>query len=728
VRPWSRRLTRILLAVALLGGGIWWGIVILLETPQGTLRIESEVGQMHIEILDAQDRVQELQIDRGDNETTLRAGQYRLRLAGEHDAVAISPSTITLRKGEQQVARITRLDPALAEPPVAEVPSRPERLYQGTPESVWQRQLEAELAPLSKLEAAQALVVLAGDLPAERWIDRILEIGGILVEAGWGEQAYRLPLDNIRSEHTDDVVPIQNAPAWTGAIARMNGSKPLAQAWTGFRELIVEQQQRLAVPPMLLAQRLGHAVTAGKVPVSAFAASLMLDPCISGSILRDPDALRYLSRSRWLSMVTCDSVTRDPVGARSFVLRLRHPVEGLEWQAISTLVAAWLYEGATYQDRRNMATRMNELAERLLQDSSGRLHAKITDAWLAVARRIYHVSEGSPPSATVDAGLASELVYQEFRKTPSLAMGRWFRLQEVGFSSKNAYRADGPRDLRQKSGFFLRGWISLVNRHLADDQTDDVHYEVLLASLDKVLRARMQDDAWDVDTTARLLTERLQQYWSGERELPSMSRAGSLLTPHGFLRNIVRIRGTLPDFVRSAPPWMEPWDQVLSPETWEELKQMVRELRGPEMRDYGRHFFYTTNELEPLARIAPFHAVQLAVGPKTVLLHPYFTMELLWGPISPGDSEIWLDPLLLFAILADLSGQDQDTDSQIALLVSLEPVSFNVHEIFAGNTALRPIAQDLLTRIAQQALDPKLRDAIRKIEEEANRQPESQGE
>jgi hypothetical protein len=107
-----------LLALALLGGGIWWGIVILLETPQGTLRIESEVGQVRIELLDAEDRVQELQIDRGDNETTLRAGQYRLRLAGEHDAVAISPSTITLRKGEQQVARITRLDAAPAEPPV----------------------------------------------------------------------------------------------------------------------------------------------------------------------------------------------------------------------------------------------------------------------------------------------------------------------------------------------------------------------------------------------------------------------------------------------------------------------------------------------------------------------------------------------------------------------------------------------------------------------------------
>jgi serine/threonine protein kinase len=696
--PWSGRLTRVLLALALLGGGIWWGIVILLETPQGTLRIESEVGQMHIEILDTQDRVQELQIDRGDNETTLRAGQYRLRLAGEHDAVAISPSTITLRKGEQQVARITRLDAAPAEPPVAEVPPRPERLYQGTPESAWQRQLESELAPLSKLEAAQALVVLAGKLPAERWIDRMLEIGGILVEAGWGEKAYRLPVDHfvhIPDDRGGYRSPIQRAPAWGGIIGRITGPEPVSDAWNSLRSLIGQQQRLLAIPPMLLAERFGAALTTGDAPVSAFAASLILESGIGRAILQDPAAVR------------------------SVIDRLDDATERFEQEALSTLVAAWLYEAAADQDQQKVETRMNDLGERLLEDPSSELHAEVADAWLAVTRRIHlhRISDESTPSASaVDATLAARLVYQRLVAT-DFTLYRWFEARS--FDSRPPYRTTGPVNLRRNSGFFLHEWISVINQRLADEALDAAAYSAILRSLVYVLRSRMPDDLWDVDTTAELLTRRIRQAWMEEETPFSLAPDTPSLTSTGLL-GLVYIQGALPDFVRSAPPWMETWEQLLSTDVWQRLRSVDQSSRLKVL------YSHSEKELTPLGQIAPYQAVQWAVSQQNLGLSILEVLSLLWGADRPRHPPT-PDALLLLSILSELGGEDEKIDRQIGTVLINQPVSTDLKEILAGSTALRPIARDLLTKIGERDLDPLLREVLRSTDDGSSLRPQPRG-
>jgi hypothetical protein len=608
-------------------------------------------------------------------------------LAGEHDAVAISPSTITLRKGEQQVARITRLDAAPADPAVAEVRSRPERLYQGTPESVWQRQLEAELAPLSKLEAAQALVVLAGELPPERWIDRILEIGGILVETGWGEQAYRLPLDYVHIKRTDDMTPIQNAPAWTGAIARMTDAESVTGAWTNLRAMIVEQQQRLAIPPMLLAQQLGRAVATGDAPVSAFAASLILEPGIGGSILRDPAAVR------------------------SVVERLDAPMDPFERQAVLALIAAWLYEAGAEQDRQRMVTHMNELAERLLEDSSSRLHAEIADAWVRVVWVRHRVSgESVPPPPTVDAALAARLVYQRLVASKDLALLRWFEPPE--FSPYRPYRTTSG-NYRRNSSFFLHEWISLINQHLADETIDANTYEAILASLDAVLRVRMPDDPWDVHTTAELLTERLRRAWTRE-ETPSLHELDTTSLTHHVVLAVVRIRGTVPDFVRSPPPWMDAWEQLMSTTIWTTVQSVHPNSHLAVL--------YGERELTPLGYMAPYQAVQLAVGTQPGKLLPTTVLSLLWRLEDRHRSP---DMLLLLSIFAELSGQDEETDKRMERVLRVAPYFQHIQDLLDSDTALRSIAHDLLTRIAQEAVDPSLREAIHLNERYSARQPES---
>ncbi len=95
-------------ALTLFVGFILAGVTIWLKTPQGTLRIESEVDNVTVEVVDERDQVRELRIKNGKNETLLEAGKYRVRLAGTHDGVDLDHDEITLRRGDQALAKITR--------------------------------------------------------------------------------------------------------------------------------------------------------------------------------------------------------------------------------------------------------------------------------------------------------------------------------------------------------------------------------------------------------------------------------------------------------------------------------------------------------------------------------------------------------------------------------------------------------------------------------------------
>jgi len=63
------------IALSALAGIVLAGITIWLKTPQGTLKIESEVGDVVVEALDDRDQVRELKIKKGTNEIVLDAGK-----------------------------------------------------------------------------------------------------------------------------------------------------------------------------------------------------------------------------------------------------------------------------------------------------------------------------------------------------------------------------------------------------------------------------------------------------------------------------------------------------------------------------------------------------------------------------------------------------------------------------------------------------------------------------
>ena len=121
----GRRIGRWLLGLAGSAAAVL-GIVLLVETPEGTLRIESEAENVQVELVDEADRTTTVQIEEGENATRLRAGKYRIRLAGKHDNLSLTPDAIELRRGEERLARITQLPPDVSEKQNAGGGSRPD--------------------------------------------------------------------------------------------------------------------------------------------------------------------------------------------------------------------------------------------------------------------------------------------------------------------------------------------------------------------------------------------------------------------------------------------------------------------------------------------------------------------------------------------------------------------------------------------------------------------------
>jgi hypothetical protein len=104
----GRRIGRWLLVLAGFAAAVL-GVVMLFDTPEGTLRIESEAANLQVELVDEADRTKTVQIEEGENATRLRAGKYRIRLAGKHDNLSLTPGAIELRRGEERLARISVL-------------------------------------------------------------------------------------------------------------------------------------------------------------------------------------------------------------------------------------------------------------------------------------------------------------------------------------------------------------------------------------------------------------------------------------------------------------------------------------------------------------------------------------------------------------------------------------------------------------------------------------------
>ncbi|MEM9828840.1 MAG: protein kinase [Planctomycetota bacterium] len=104
-RRWARWLAAAAALPLLIFGVVW----VVLETNTGKLVIESEIAGVSVELLQDGKAVDAMQIQRGENETTLKAGRYQVRLESPIDNVQIEGSSTLIRRGETQIASIRRV-------------------------------------------------------------------------------------------------------------------------------------------------------------------------------------------------------------------------------------------------------------------------------------------------------------------------------------------------------------------------------------------------------------------------------------------------------------------------------------------------------------------------------------------------------------------------------------------------------------------------------------------
>src|SRR5262245_55900128 len=406
-------------ALMLLAGVVLAGVTIWLQTSEGKLRIDSEVGDVTVEVRDERDQVRELRIHKGENETVLEAGRYRVRLTGNHDSLDLDRDEITLRRGKEALAKIMRVPPSekqtgapLAGNLAARAPAVVERLYQGRGEREWQRLFEAETEPASKLQAASALLALATQVPPQPQLERILDIGEEVVRAGFGDASLEFALEGATNPPA--------APRW-----RLGESGASRSEYNRFQNVLNDQVRKL--PGEILARGLSDAVIDGNEPRAAFAISL-LSYAATWAIKSTPSAVDLLSA------------------------KLDVPPNGSDRSALCLLSRARFADQPSGGERETILFELQKLAAKLTDAPPSRLRDQMRTELHHVANGLY--GPDWPPA--LSEALA-RLVLKEILEQPG-------RIGHFGFSthvtgSRAPYGANYVVEIRKTIRHFLDAWL-----------------------------------------------------------------------------------------------------------------------------------------------------------------------------------------------------------------------------------------------------------------------------
>ncbi|MDP6442895.1 MAG: hypothetical protein QF805_03790 [Pirellulaceae bacterium] len=217
---WAALATGVVSVLGLLA----FAIVVTLKSPQGDIRIESELDNVRVEVVDEKNKVDVIAVDQDGSTTTVRAGRYRIRLDSPADGIEITPREVVVTKGKTVIAKVKKVasdqpnanptrDPIAAmeaqlqieeieteltkareqqDPDEAAIGllekqlvrlralSRPiptEPVYQGRTLADWVAQMHFEQERDAKWAAAESVLKLVETRPVEQRMELILDAG-----------------------------------------------------------------------------------------------------------------------------------------------------------------------------------------------------------------------------------------------------------------------------------------------------------------------------------------------------------------------------------------------------------------------------------------------------------------------------------------------------------------------------------------------------------------------
>ena len=554
-------------------------------------------------------------------------------------------------------------EPRAADPAAEPTANAAERLYLGKPQSFWQRTFDAERNPLARFEAAEALVHLADELEPDARVARFVEIGGKLVEHGWGEKHAELPLNSIGRKPGKNVLDP----------ARWQWSEELAKGWMKLVQLMITKMQ--LVPGQALATGLAQAVQNGSPQESSFVASLVIrvgQSSILDHLRDDPAAIEILFRA-----IRAGAEETDEQGRLLKLVR-------------STL---FFWGGKEHQPQTQAV-----LAE-LTKELAGIAGDPASDVWLYAWENQASRLDGSA------VGPAASLTLQWILRDRAVAS----RL----FEAVHSYKLEEfhGTHFRNRTKHFLNGWIETVNAWLKEHPEAELNQrQVVLRTLDPTLRHRTGEDQWNVAETAELLADALREFYSDPGTEPTTERWDEILpaSPARLLTLILLAGGELPEYAQDGfPP---------SAEDRKRLALFSRAISSNLSReDYERE----AKKFEGIAEVAPYLVVKAALEAEGLPEQYGVPAAIASAAVSDVNvstqgggnySEPAIDPLLLLAIGADLVRQPQFEDDRVARLFGL--ISEEAGEALKSSLAVEATMRGLLEQMYRETDSEPLRAAI----------------
>lgn len=732
--PARRGLRRWLALLGSLAAMACAGVVLWITTDKGTLKIESEVGGIAVEVVDEKDRVRELTIKEGENGTTLHTGQYRIRIAGKHNGLELDRDAIILRRGEGVLARITRqakAEPAAATEKFLDSEVKQERLYQGRSESDWKRQFELETEPLAKIDAANALLSLGSALPPAKLLERILDVEEELVRANYDDPLAEYAFQNGAGS------PLKSMAGGMVGMGGMALGGNDSNRVNRFGQSLNDQLMK--IPPEEKATGLSQALLKGNDARAAFASALLRQPSwrpVESDIKSNPSAVQTILTTLDVPLQGFDR------SALCQLIRMRYisSAKDATVEQHGSVIAAW----------HQLATLVLKIPAQEIQQQTWR--TQIQNDLLMIARTVYRLE----PSADFRE-LAARLVLSEITEKPDallsrfplevsrgmggmgsmagparhgmgFGMGRPGMPGPAGVPTVPIYNQERVVAVRQFMDYFLDAWVSVANDYLEQhrETPTDQGVKSIVQTLDAVLPLYSDGDDWPVEKTAELLTGILRTYYvedPGEivdqdidQQLPAI--------PAMLLAQIVRITGRVPDFVRKGYPRSK---RVVA-----NLDQMKVWLANPDHETQGDFHKYGKGLLiaAPYETIKLVCELELDKKPVSFLFTPDGQFHLTTDgilkalaaaekEIIPPDSASPLDPLLMLAILADLTGKSEEQDVGIANLVKYERQGNTyrglLKELLNSSLRSRKFALDALQKMAKDSKSKELTAALREL-------------
>ena len=105
------------LLIGLVGG--WQAVTLWIQTGDATLKVESEVDDITLELIQDGKVVDEIEVRNAQDGTSVLAGKYELKIAGKSDGVRVDQRSLLLLRGDERLVRITRV-------PSSELPTAPD--------------------------------------------------------------------------------------------------------------------------------------------------------------------------------------------------------------------------------------------------------------------------------------------------------------------------------------------------------------------------------------------------------------------------------------------------------------------------------------------------------------------------------------------------------------------------------------------------------------------------